>query len=147
MSVFGSRNDDPLLQNDPLAPSADENDEDDAAAPDEAATEDDAEREATATNGERTEESVFGPGASAGSGTEDRPNAHGNEKTRVVACSVAEVARETIANLNKALDDGWRLDHVEVNERGTAEWEAEAGTSAADSSLELAFVLRRSTRE
>ena len=155
MSVFGSRNDDPLLQNDPLAPPSDENEEEDAPSPDDSTTEDDAashpeeaSRESSASNGERTEESVFGPSVPVEGGDEDGQHSRtGTEKTRVVVCSVAGVARETIANLNEALDDGWRLDHVEVNERGRAEWEEEGEDSSADSSLELAFVLRRSAAE
>ena len=140
MSVFGSRDEDPLLQDDPLAPSADDDDHEEAS-PDETTSSDDVTRRASSSpaEGRRGGVTVFGRVAPTG---DDGEEAGG--ETRVLVQSPAEAASGALAALNNALDDGWRIRRVDVNEDSAAEPDAEIGRSSSEPTLTLAFVLHRS---
>jgi len=128
MSVFGSRKDDPLLQNDPLAPGSDED-----------SGEDDPDQHASSTE----EDSVFRRTTSDGDGAE---NSHfrfdGSEDTRVLVRSATEVVDGRLTVLNAAFDEGWRLERIEIEENAP-----EDEPSSTDTALTLGFVLQRPTPE
>ena len=154
MSLFGSREEDPLLQDDPLAPSSDEegpNEEgpeegasDEASADaqptegaDEAtpASQNDSEKDAPppAISGE-SGDSVFAPTCSNGEdGESGFFHFEGEENERVLVRTAREAAAGRLNVLNSALDGGWRLGRIELREDSSSE----------DSSIECVFVLRR----
>jgi hypothetical protein len=124
MSIFGSRDDDPLLQGDPFAPS-DEDEPHDAASPS-----DDDPAQKTRDPAGSTDDvpppgaSVFGPS---------------DEDTQVLVHLVEEAADGRLGRLNAALDAGWRLRRVELRDDPPGD----PTRSTADARA-LAFVLRRS---
>ena len=89
MDLFGSRDDDPLLQNDPLAPSADE----------------------SSTDGE---EAAPDPDR-ASAQRRDQP---GRGETRTLAYTQEEATDGALADLNRALIRNWRLTRVQLREDG-----------------------------
>lgn len=98
MSLFGSREDDPLLQDDPFAPSDDEPSSS-ARAPEEAPADDDG----------------IAP-ASAAPEEEPRPSFDGETARRALVRSVDKAEAGTLGALNTAFDQGWRLDKVVYRE-------------------------------
>jgi hypothetical protein len=121
MSIFGSRDDDPLLQDDPLAPSSDnEESRDDAARPSSGGGA--AGREQGPPHEAGT--GVFGPFDAEASVPSDDP-------TREVVRTATQAAEGNLAPLNAALDQGWRVARVHVR-----------GSAAGPSSREVVFVLR-----
>jgi hypothetical protein len=124
MSIFGSRDDDPLLKGDPFAPS-DEDETHDASSP----SDDDPARKTRDPAGSgddapRPGGSVFGPS---------------DENTQVLVHLVEEAANGRLGRLNAALDAGWRLRRVELRDDPPDD-----PTRSATDARALAFVLRRS---
>lgn len=123
MDPFGSREDDPLLQGDPFAPTSSEDDADGG----EAASENRSPVETgeASRSGETTGESVF-----------EESGSHfaldGDGDTRVVFRSAEGASEGRLTVLNAAFDQGWSLDRVELR-KGEG---GGAGTS-------IAFVLRQ----
>jgi hypothetical protein len=105
MSIFGSREEDPLLQDDPLAPSS----EDESAPEDEPPAGDDP-APASAEDAEEapTEEP---PDESEGHFALD-----GEGTTRTLVRSVGEAEHGNLTVLNAAFDQGWRVDCVVYQE-------------------------------
>jgi len=93
MSVFGSRDDDPLLQGDPFAPSSSEDDLEDTDPDDTVDALDDADGPDRPLNGT----SVFDD----------------SDEYRVVR-SVDEAANGHLDELNASLEGDWQLDRVEL---------------------------------
>lgn len=93
MSVFGSRDDDPLLQGDPLAPSSSEKDAEDTHQDDTGTPLDETDDPDRSLNGT----SVFDD----------------SDEYRVVR-SVDEAASGQLDELNASLEGDWRLDRVEL---------------------------------
>lgn len=130
MDVFGSREGDPLLQDDPLAPSDGEAEEASDSAPqsDEAA-------ESPSSSEQREEEgdTVFDAAQRTSAAAESE-----DESTRVIVRSAEAAAEGRLTELNAAFEKGWRLDYVDLRPE----------TAEADSpgSHTLAFVLRDGTR-
>lgn len=171
MDIFGSREEDPLLQDDPLAPSSEEGASEDNAEGG-SAEEDSHKRNApkqdiaseeasstgfnsdasptesidddhlpTGTNEER-EDSVFrNTAADQGRGPHFRFD--GTEDTRVVVRSGKEAAEGRLTVINAALEEGWQLGRVEVQENDPSASSAEVEASSKDTSITLAFVLHR----
>lgn len=144
MNPFGSRDEDPLLQNDPLAPPPDDSEsEGGAAVPEEASS-----RSGEVASGR--EESSDQEGKSRGSASPSAGNQsvfspsdgffafEGQGDTRVVVRSAAEASEGRLTVLNTALSQGWRLVRVELREDA-----AEAESSSDRTAPELAFVLRQ----
>lgn len=121
MSIFGSRQDDPLLQNDPLSPSADDT------APSTPTKE-------HSVPVERSD-SVFGR-------TEAPPRGDGAAGHRIVRHTAAKAESGPLTELNAAFDAGWRLDHVDLQPEASGNEENEPPGSTSGS-LTLAFVLYR----
>jgi hypothetical protein len=92
MSLFGSRDDDPLLQNDPLGPETDDGE---------------ARPEASPTEDERRS-------ARPGDGTDAAP-----AQDRTLVYSREEAKEGTFAELNRALEQNWRLTQVQLREDGS----------------------------
>lgn len=159
MNPFGSRDEDPLLQNDPLAPSSD-----DAASDDEADASGEPPPETTDASPPSSEKTTAqsgkigsGPGE-ASARDEDPPVSdpspaadqsvfspsdgffafEGQGDTRVVVRSVPEASEGRLTVLNAALGRGWRLARVEL--RGD---EADRDSSPDRTAPEIAFFLRR----
>jgi hypothetical protein len=103
MGLFGSRDDDPLLQNDPLAPSADE----------------------SPTEGE---EASSDPDR-ASAQRRDRP---GRVETRTLAYTEEEATDGALADLNRALIRHWRLTRVQLREDGQLLFRLRRHSGAAD---------------
>ena len=129
MDVFGSREGDPLLQDDPFAPSDEETDDASDSAPPQSA---DASEQASAPDGsaeqlEAEKNTVFDslPTASA---------MEGEDATRVIVRSAEAAAEGRLTELNAAFDQGWRLAHVDLRSE-TADAPSPEGHS-------FAFVLR-----
>jgi len=143
MSIFGSREDDPLLQNDPLAPSSEDELADDPAT-EEDASEDDrpstardratdpSEDDASTGSGIGTTQSVFATPAE----TQDRSSAETDE--RVIVRLVEEAANGRLAQVNTALDAGWRLRRLELRDEVP-----DGRVPTAGPSQSIAFVLHR----
>ena len=145
MSVFGTREDDPLLQNDPLAPSPDDEQEGEPSSDEppydeessEKAVSEDAsseaapsDKETAPTDGPETDastshsegtDSVFGPGSSSETEDENHFRLGGSEDTRAIVRSAKEAASGRLTVLNAAFDQGWRLSRVDVQEDPTPE--------------------------
>jgi hypothetical protein len=140
MSVFGSRDEDPLLQDDPLAPSADDDDHEEAS-PDETTSSDDVTRSASSSSAEggRGGGTVFGRVTPTGTNDEED-----GRETRVLVQSPAEAASGALAALNNALDNGWRIRRVDIEEDASAGRDAEIEGPSTEPLLTLAFVLHRS---
>jgi len=104
MSIFGSREEDPLLQNDPLAPPSDDSSDSSSAHPEGLRSDSD-----SPLSNALTEAESPGPGA---------PFAFPEEgPTRTLRRSV-EAAREGhLSILNAAFDQGWRLTRIEYQEQ------------------------------
>lgn len=145
MSIFGSREDDPLLQNDPLAPSPDDDPAGDTADEDGDASESD--RSSTARNRseapadeDASTDSAAGPATSvfgSPAGVQGRSSSRTDE--RVIVRLVEEAANGRLAQVNTALDAGWRLRRLELRD------EVPDGRvpTTADSPQSVAFVLYR----
>jgi hypothetical protein len=121
MSIFGSREEDPLLQDDPLAPSSEE----DAASEDEPSAGDDSSQTSAAdTEARSTEEAPDAPdtGAVADSDEEaaDESGGHfaldGEGTSRTLVRSLEEAEHGNLTVLNAAFDQGWRIDRVVYQE-------------------------------
>lgn len=161
MSIFGTREDDPLLENDPLAPSSDDEQEGDAPPDEDASSKAALSDEETASQSgseevrpssrpgfSNSEEpaSVFGAGSSAEVNAENHFRFDGSEETRVIVRSAEELTRGRLTMLNSALDVGWRIDRVKLRKGASPANEATtAGPSSGDASVELVFVLHRRT--
>ena len=143
MSVFGSRNDDPLLQNDPLAPDSDDESEGEATEDPSAKTEATSQETASPKGARRTEDSVFQPKTTESPPEGRRDSDRQGEQSRVIIRSVEEAGRGAMDAINEALDDGWRLDSVEVNNVSAARRDADVENASTTASFTLAFVLRR----
>lgn len=89
MGLFGSRDDDPLLQDDPFAPSSDESSAHD--------------------DGAATETDPAAPQRRDGSDHTD---------TRTIAYTQEEATDGALADLNQALVQDWRLDRVQLGDDG-----------------------------
>ena len=152
MAPFGSREDDPLLQDDPLAPPSKEGDgEDDDTTGDvdpeahadestgegAAVDEEDARAESRSLVetgedsrvGEATDPSVFEDSG-------DRFKFDGDGDTRVVTRSADGASKGRLTVLNAAFEQGWTLERVELRN-------GEGGEAAR---MSIAFVLRRAQK-
>jgi len=119
MNLFGSREDDPLLENDPLAPSSDEN----TASGEERASDDDSAPSSPAGDGPRTSPSREenddpgsgndAPSAGTSNGTGPHFALPGTGSTRTLRRSVETAQEGRLSVLNAAFDQGWRLDRIE----------------------------------
>ena len=153
MSIFGSRDDDPLLQGDPFAPGAEDDPSDEEPAGEESAGEDTDDEglragepatterpDASPAEGDSTSrDSVFGPadddqGRASGEG--DPVSEDGG--TRVLVRLLEEAADGRLDRLNTAVDAGWRLQRVELVNEAADEQRQSAGASRS-----LAFVLHK----
>jgi hypothetical protein len=154
MSLFGSREEDPLLENDPLAPSSDSEavHEEDASS-----IEEDDDAESTSSSASAPE--MDPPGALSSDGAESdsvfrvtSPHSVSSEEnelqfdsredTRVVVHTAEEAGAGRLTVLNAALEEGWRLDRVEL--RSESPDEAGLEEEGAQSSIvTLAFVLQK----
>jgi hypothetical protein len=126
MNPFGSREDDPLLQNDPLAPSDDEPTE-------ESSTDGEPPTQSTSSNGEASptspeqdapppddesedSHSVF-ERTSPGDGDPHAPVCfHKTDDALIIYQWAPEGSTGQLTALNSVLDEGWRLDRVELRE-------------------------------
>lgn len=138
MSIFGPREDDPLLQNDPLAPSSDADDE--SAVEDStsdtplqsSSTRDTSASEASSPPSKAGDanESVFSsPHSSVKHDTPDHQN------TRTLTYVLNDAIDGRLTALSEALSQGWRLTHVEVRQKDVIEEESK------DTTRTLAFIL------
>ena len=145
MSIFGSREEDPLLQDDPFAPqSEDDSPEADDTDPSETQPSDSGPRsqeKATHTppSGDTRSvgTSVFGdnkPNRASGNAS-----ASDNTDTRVLVRLVDEAANGRLGRLNAAINDGWRLRSVELRNEAPDAPGPNTGPSRS-----LAFVLHKS---
>lgn len=121
MSLFGSREDDPLLQDDPLVPSDDESSAPSARAPDEAPEESAPspqapEETSDSPPGGNTSSSRSQSGPSSASDTGDRAALSGEEARRALVRGVDAAEAGNLSALNTAFDQGWRLDKVVYRE-------------------------------
>lgn len=161
MSLFGPRKEDPLLQNDPLAPSSEEEKSTESSSKDVSPENDangeeashreqeaeDLESPSSSTTGE-SQDSVFTP-----SRTQDDNEGRGffqfgsRGDSRVIVRSAKEADEGRLNVINSAMDEGWRLDRVETFEeastQGTA---AEKAGNEERSQLKLAFIFRHPDR-
>jgi len=121
MSIFGSREEDPLLQDDPLAPSSEE----DAASEDEPSAGDDStQTSAEGAEARSKEEAPEAPddGAVADSDEQaaDESEGHfafdGEGTNRTLVRSLEEAEHGNLTVLNAAFDQGWRIDRVVYRE-------------------------------
>lgn len=146
MSVFGSQSEDPLLQNDPLAPSP-EDEEGESEPPEdrESSTTESTDKEAAAADPPHERgDSVFGQAATPRDRENDGAATEKEDAPRVIVRSFAEAARGGLAAVNEAIEDGWVLERVQVNDVSSAKSDAKV-EAGPPSSLTLAFVLRRTT--
>jgi len=144
MSVFGSQNEDPLLQNDPLAPSTEGDNENEAPDDQELSSVESTDGEmAPPDASQERADSVFGSTSREANRKENGAPPEKGENPRVMVRSITEAARGGLAAVNEALEDGWRLERVQVNEVSSAKCDAGAEAPLAQSGLTLAFVLRR----
>ena len=123
MSVFGSRKDDPLLQNDPFAPASEEEEPD---------TDDSSKDEDASPSNDHDSFGVFGPTGESGGAPPFSVKEEGS--SRVIVCSKKEVINGRLTALNAAFNDGWRLERIEWRQEEPTENEAAPA---------LAFVLLR----
>jgi len=146
MSVLGSPEDDPLLQNDPLSSSTSDDADADASPPkaeeDESASSSASASEPSSPEAPSTSEgtdSVFEAVPSMDD-TDGGSHFHldGEEDTRVVVRSQEELAAGRLTMLNSAFDQGWRLDRVECREPASS-------SKSEPSARSFAFILRRPT--
>lgn len=122
MSLFGSREDDPLLQDDPFAPS----EEDSASRPSAPSEEEHPDPEASGSGADAISPDVPASGAelpaeaqhdeSAAAGGKDRFSFDGEEARRALVRNVDEAEAGTLSALNTAFDQGWRLERVVYRE-------------------------------
>jgi hypothetical protein len=120
MGVFGSRENDPLINHDPFAPLPNEESG--------SSGEEGGERESSPTKDSAS--SVFRPEESQ---TDRESQASPSESTWVVTRSLDEAADGRLADLNAAFEQGWQLSSVELR----------VGTEDEHSSgISVAFVLR-----
>mgnify|MGYP006304999215 CR=1 FL=1 len=167
MSLFGSREEDPLLENDPLAPSGDsEESVSDEDAPDEDASptgsveEPDSTPSSSASDSsasvsemgppdtlpsdEEKADSVFSATSShAVSADEKALQFDGQDDTRVVVHTAAEAGSGRLTVLNAALDEGWRLDRVELMSDPPDEESGPGSEDTRSAVVKLAFVLQK----
>jgi hypothetical protein len=137
MSIFGSRDDDPLLQDDPFAPSGEDDEGSRGGAPAEKRSSEE-ERSEGASN-------RLGSLFESGEGEEERGQDQKREleqETLQVRCSTDESRQAPLDRLNALFEQGWRVDHIEhkPSERTPATEE----TSARHTTL--LFILRRGQR-
>lgn len=122
MSLFGSREDDPLLQDDPFAPSEDDSSSQEARPPEEASR--DRNQSSQETEADPPDAPPVGEDASAmaqteeasRSGDDDRFSFTGEEARRALVRGVDEAESGHLAVLNTAFDQGWRLEGVVYRE-------------------------------
>ena len=89
MGLFGSRDEDPLLQDDPFAPNSDESDGSDE-----------------------------GGSPESASSAQRRREEPGRAETRAITCTQAEATEGALADLNQALVQNWRLARIQVRDDG-----------------------------
>lgn len=109
MSLFGSREDDPLLQDDPLAPSEEASQPRDDASSRSGADGPDAARADDGPAPSRPDEA---PAA----GADDGRGLNGEAARRALVRSVDDAERGDLSVLNTAFDQGWRLEGVVYRE-------------------------------
>ena len=153
MSIFGSRDDDPLLQEDPFAPNPKDDPSEEDPPGEKSAGEDATDEEPRAGDSATAERpdappseadsarrgSVFGPADTA----QGRPSAEGvpgsgEGGTRVLVRLLEEAAEGRLDRLNTAVDAGWRLRRIELLDDASDKQGQSAGTSRS-----LAFVLHK----
>lgn len=154
MSIFGPRDEDPLLQNDPLAPPTDEGEEENEENP----SSGDSSSEDAPSSGASSRPSSSGPrsegtadgaaslfestGADAGAAeSEVVPESGGteDEETVQVRYSLEEAMRGRLGRLNELLGEEWELDRVgcRLNEKASS-----AGGGPKET-IVLSFFLRQ----
>jgi hypothetical protein len=122
MSLFGSREDDPLLQDDPLAPSEEDAESSSSRASDEEPSDHDesvpaseaVSPEAPSVEAESSEKTQHGGAATAG--RDDRFSFDGEDARRALVRNVDDAEAGNLAVLNTAFDQGWRLERVVYRE-------------------------------
>lgn len=120
MSVFCPRNEDPLLQNDPLAPS------------DETEADEESSEETPSPKGDSLAEEKGAREASSEPASKFASSETGCP-TRTITCSTEAANDGRLAPINTALNQGWRLDRVDVLEDGAKiAFLLERKTEAAD---------------
>lgn len=155
MTLFGSREEDPLLQNDPLAPSSGESGEKE---PGETGSFEDDTRSEDARSNEssRGEEKPGGkepPGSESDGAGDDAGSVFrsysnhfaldGEGDTRVLVRSEEEALEGRLTLINAALNQGWRLARVEVNDEETSEQSSSTRDGRKDATgRSVVFVLR-----
>lgn len=150
MSIFGSREDDPLLQDDPFAPSSGDGAPEQNGASSKEPTDNHAsnhgppsgspaqESKSTATD-DSLGGSVFDPSTNADGrsfGETDRTASEAS--SREIVRTAEQAANGHLSTINDALDAGWRLRRVELRN-------ASADHAQADADRSFAFILRRSS--
>lgn len=148
MSIFGSRDDDPLLQDDPFAPNP-KNDPSEEGPPGEKSagedTTDEGLRAGDSAMPERPDAdsarrgSVFGPAdETRGRSSVEEASGSDEDGTRVLVRLLEEAAEGRLDRLNTAVDAGWRLRRIELLDDAS-----DKQGQSADASRSLAFVLHK----
>ena len=103
MGLFGSRDDDPLLQDDPFAPGSTDSPSDD---------------EDTSTNADRT--------------SVQKRNEPDRTDSRTIACTQDEATEGALDELNQALVQEWRLAGIQLQDDGQFIFRLQRDTGASD---------------
>ena len=142
MSIFGSRDDDPLLQDDPFAPPG----EGGASEADEEGNPEDAPSEKRSSEEDRPEGTSNHLGSLFESGQEDEPAQEQKEAIKRETLQVGQSSEETgparLDRLNALFDAGWRIDRIEHKSSERVSAAEEASTRP----ITLFFFLRRRQR-
>ena len=160
MSLFGSRKEDPLLQNDPFAPSSEEDKSTESSSEDDP-PENNPDRDETSQREQEAEESESPSSSTAGESKDSvfTPSRTQEEEgkgffqfgsrgdSRVIVRSAKEAEEGRLTVINSAIDEGWRLDRVETSEEAPTQGTAsEKMENEERSQFKLAFIFRRPGR-
>jgi len=142
MSIFGSRDDDPLLQDDPFAPPG----EDGASEADEEGCSGDASSEEGSSEENCSEGASRHLGSLFESGEGDEPAQERKKELKRETLRVGQSSEEPrparLDRLNALFDAGWRIDRIEHKSSERAPAAEEASTTP----ITLLFLLRRGQR-
>jgi len=115
MSLFGSRADDPLLQDDPFAPSDDESSAASARASEQSPS-DGEEADKASSSSPGTESAASQSDASSDPVGASRSSFDGKTARRTIVEGLDKVESGPLSALNTAFDQGWRLDKIVYRE-------------------------------